>query len=489
MAFHKSEVRYREGDRSVVIPFVTCNSESSVRMAAVRMIHKTELEGRTVTPIAVAVPAPDGGRGVFVPTTYTGAIMMVTAVTTVKDGSAWVPAVNAHDKSTKLPSKKELGTWIPIDNDAAVLSGRPSARAMIIKLLRVYRKLTIATGDCPPTTALDIQHHIDTGNTAPIMTKRRHHVHTEDTIIDENVEKMWKAGVIKEGDGAWGFPVVLVRKKDGEVRFCVDYRALNNVTQKDVYPLPRIDETLDALGGALAEWKWSNEQEAAFNAIKEVLTTKSLLVYPDFRLLFRVVTDASKIGLGACLMQDQGEGLRTIAYASNVNSATESNYGITELECLTIVWAIKPFHPYLAMRSAVDHEDDELQTPVVPVDTIPPTSSSLTTMTDGPDHDHESEQCVDEPTQQPTTAESAIRSGEGRMRRTNDGDQPMAEVESTATTTSVENNLRNTRHEITTTRTESENERELSATRPEPRQSTRTESNQTTIECGKKQRV
>jgi len=45
--------------------------------------------------------------------------------------------------------------------------------------------------------------------------------------------------------------VVLVRKMDGEVRFCVDYRALNKITKKDVYPLPRIDETLEALGGAL----------------------------------------------------------------------------------------------------------------------------------------------------------------------------------------------------------------------------------------------
>lgn len=62
---------------------------------------------------------------------------------------------------------------------------------------------------------------------------------------------MLQASVIEEGDGAWGFPVVLVRKKDGEVRVCVDYRALNKVTKKDVYPLPRIDETLEALGSAL----------------------------------------------------------------------------------------------------------------------------------------------------------------------------------------------------------------------------------------------
>eukprot|EP00644_Phytophthora_capsici_P019100 jgi/Phyca11/132251/e_gw1.145.3.1 len=59
---------------------------------------------------------------------------------------------------------------------------------------------------------------------------------------------MFKVGVIEESNGAWDFPVVLVKKKDGSIRFCVDYRALNGVTKKDVYPLPRIDETLEALG-------------------------------------------------------------------------------------------------------------------------------------------------------------------------------------------------------------------------------------------------
>uniref|UniRef100_H3G6K9 Reverse transcriptase domain-containing protein n=1 Tax=Phytophthora ramorum TaxID=164328 RepID=H3G6K9_PHYRM len=56
--------------------------------------------------------------------------------------------------------------------------------------------------------------------------------------------------VIEPGEGAWGFPVVIVRKKDGSVRFCIDYRSLNAVTVKDVYPLPRVDETLEALYGS-----------------------------------------------------------------------------------------------------------------------------------------------------------------------------------------------------------------------------------------------
>jgi hypothetical protein len=83
------------------------------------------------------------------------------------------------------------------------------------------------------------------------MLKRRRQAQSEDAVTEDNVSKMLAAGVIEEGNEAWGFPVVLVRKKDGEIRFCVDYRALIKVTNKDVYPLPRIDETLEALGGAV----------------------------------------------------------------------------------------------------------------------------------------------------------------------------------------------------------------------------------------------
>jgi hypothetical protein len=65
------------------------------------------------------------------------------------------------------------------------------------------------------------------------------------------LEDMKSKGVIEESDSPWSSPVVLVRKKDGNLLFCVDYRRLN-VTKKDCFPLPRIDDTLDTLAGA----KW-----------------------------------------------------------------------------------------------------------------------------------------------------------------------------------------------------------------------------------------
>ncbi|KAG4054304.1 hypothetical protein PC123_g10566 [Phytophthora cactorum] len=73
--------------------------------------------------------------------------------------------------------------------------------------------------------------------------------------------------------------------------------------------------------------------EGAFEQIKIVLTRKPILVYPDFRLPFRVVTDASTVGL----MQGKDDGWKPVAYGSKVNSETEGKYGITELECLAVV--------------------------------------------------------------------------------------------------------------------------------------------------------
>jgi len=60
---------------------------------------------------------------------------------------------------------------------------------------------------------------------------------------------MKQRGVIEESRSPWVSPVVLMKKKDGSLKFCVDYRKLNAVTVKDSYPLPRIEDILDQLSG------------------------------------------------------------------------------------------------------------------------------------------------------------------------------------------------------------------------------------------------
>ena len=57
-------------------------------------------------------------------------------------------------------------------------------------------------------------------------------------------------GIVEPSEGPWSSPIVLAKKKDGTLRFCVDYRKVNTITKRDAYPLPRIDDTLGTLGGS-----------------------------------------------------------------------------------------------------------------------------------------------------------------------------------------------------------------------------------------------
>ena len=86
--------------------------------------------------------------------------------------------------------------------------------------------------------------------TTPIRQPPRRLGPEKDKEVEEQVVQLVEKGLVEPGGGAWSSPVVLVRKKDKSWRLCVDYRRLNSVTRKDAYPLPRIDDSLDALTGS-----------------------------------------------------------------------------------------------------------------------------------------------------------------------------------------------------------------------------------------------
>ena len=73
---------------------------------------------------------------------------------------------------------------------------------------------------------------------------------SERNIINAEVDKMLKAGVIQPYTSPWSSPVVMIPKDDGTLRFCIDYRELNKITIPDPYPMPRIDDIFDRLQGS-----------------------------------------------------------------------------------------------------------------------------------------------------------------------------------------------------------------------------------------------
>lgn len=95
-----------------------------------------------------------------------------------------------------------------------------------------------------------VKHKIDTGDHPPIRQYPRRTPFVQRTKIAYMISDMEKKGIVKPSISPWASPVVLVPKKDGTTRFCIDYRRLNAITKKDVYPLPRIEDILDTIGRA-----------------------------------------------------------------------------------------------------------------------------------------------------------------------------------------------------------------------------------------------
>ena len=94
-----------------------------------------------------------------------------------------------------------------------------------------------------------IKHSIDTQGQGPIRLRPYRTGRKQKEELERQIKEMMATNVIQHSTSPWAAPVILVEKKSGELRFCIDYRKLNSLTKKDSFPLPRIDSTLDRLYG------------------------------------------------------------------------------------------------------------------------------------------------------------------------------------------------------------------------------------------------
>ena len=208
-----------------------------------------------------------------------GAQGLGAIVTIDREGKVFIPMQNTQQATVKLEPGLQLGAIEPCNSEPPTVSARVHAISAVVEaeqsgerkgqlrkllnfpeaglsaselgqlqqtVLEAHDVFALSDGELGCTGI--VKHHTDTEGHPPIKQHVRRTPFIQQEKITQMVADMEAQGVIQPSISLWASPIVLVPKKDGSTKFCVDYRRLNAITRKDVYPLPRIDDILDTLG-------------------------------------------------------------------------------------------------------------------------------------------------------------------------------------------------------------------------------------------------
>ena len=219
-------------------------------------------------------------------------VLAPKVITTVRHGYVTTEIFNPGDETMRVPKGTTVGVllgtesaqqWdVPLKQSATPTAAAEAARLNHLQagppstlpehLQTMYEKnrdglndeedkafgaLLTEFEDIFATNSYDLgkcnieKHHIDTGDERPVKHQTRRPPQSQNEETKRQVTALHKAEIIRPSKSPWGSNVLLVKKKDGTWRMCVDYRELNQKTKNgDPYLLPRIDETIDSLGDA-----------------------------------------------------------------------------------------------------------------------------------------------------------------------------------------------------------------------------------------------
>lgn len=161
------------------------------------------------------------------------------------------------DPQTSMVSCKAMKRLLRKEKEAMMVQVVPVANpselekvpSQITTLINKYKDIFQSPTTLPPAREQD--HKIELmPNTSPVSVRPYRYPYFQKTEIEKIVQELLDNGVIRPSVSPFSSPVLLVKKKDGTWRMCIDYRALNSVTVKDKYPIPVVDELLDETYGS-----------------------------------------------------------------------------------------------------------------------------------------------------------------------------------------------------------------------------------------------
>ncbi|KAE9242966.1 hypothetical protein PF004_g6370 [Phytophthora fragariae] len=168
--------------------------------------------------------------------------------------SAWIDSVISAAAATPTTSREHMpgleeDRLAELDVDFTDSKLGEEQRVLMADLLGAFRDMFVETSLKPGRTDL-LEFSIDTGTQAPIKQRPYRVSLAEGDVMEAEIQQYQELDLIRPSTSPWASPVLMIRKPDGGIRFCIDYRRLNAVAIKDCYPMPLIDDILDVLAGA-----------------------------------------------------------------------------------------------------------------------------------------------------------------------------------------------------------------------------------------------
>ena len=161
-----------------------------------------------------------------------------------EDTSFWT----AKEVESEPEEEELLPNWRDESGTVPIISTKltEQQKLQLTQLLADFK--TVMSGKVGRTSSC--QHHIRLKVELPLRQQPYRLPHMYKEAVEGEIEVIINEGVIEPANSEWASPMVIVKKKDGTIRLCVDYRRLNAVTRVDAYPMPRMDDILDQVGQA-----------------------------------------------------------------------------------------------------------------------------------------------------------------------------------------------------------------------------------------------